>query len=139
MKTLSLLSAIERVRPEVGNLIQHIQERGSAAGSSDLVGFIVNEIGEPIISLRTIVRAMGVLDDFSKTKNLWTEADTRTTHAYHLVEYAVREYSRSSWGKLPGEPGGPLERLPVSDLRSGLDGDPDDSGRHHKEHGGEPC
>ena len=50
---------------------------------------IVNESGEPMLSLRTIVRAMGVLDDYTKTAEPSASPSSKVLHAYGLVERAV--------------------------------------------------
>ena len=87
MNTLSLLSGTERLRPLVGNLIQTILARGSVDGSVPLG--IVDENGSSTLSLRTIVRAMEVLNDFSKTRDFSTSPSSRVVHAYSVVERAI--------------------------------------------------
>ena len=122
-----LLKAIAVARPQVGSLIQTILELGAFAGSGR--GFTVNESGEPTLSLPTIVRAMEVLDDFSKTKDYTGRPSAKVIHAYGLVERAIREQHSGGWELVPRLPTGPapVDRL-AGDLGGGSDGDPADSG-----------
>ena len=83
-----LLNAITAVRPRVGSLIQTILEAGDAGGFGAGVR-IVDERGRSMLSLRTIVRAMEVLDDYTKTADFGSEAGSRELHAYYVVESAV--------------------------------------------------
>jgi len=87
VNTYALLSEIARLRPEAGSLIQTILEVGSAVGSAPLG--IVDESGAPTLSLRTIVHAMEVLDEYSKTKDFTSAPGSKVVHAYRLVERAI--------------------------------------------------
>ena len=125
MNTVDLLRRIELVRPQAGSLIQTILEAG-VAGESVPLG-VVNEDGSAMLSLRTIVRAMEVLDDFSKTKDFFSTADSRTIHAYYVVESAV-----SGQWVVPGSHGAlragePESGVATRDVPSGVHGDPDDN------------
>ncbi len=122
MNTFALLRAIEMVRPQVGNLIRIILEAG-AAGDYAPLG-VVSPNGEPTLSLRTIARAMEVLDDYTKTKDFWASVPSRAVHAYHVVERAVREQHSGSRSEFAIGPGGP-DDAPWN-LRSGVYGSPDD-------------
>ena len=81
-----------------------------------------------MLSLRTIVRAMEVLDDFSKTKDFFSTADSRTVHAYYVVESAVS----GQWAS-PGRHGAlrtgePESGIDAGDIPGRLHRRPDDRG-----------
>jgi len=82
-----LLREIERLRPLVGSLIQTILEPGANGEYAPSV--VLSESGEPIASLRTIVRAMEVLDSYARTNDFQGAIPSRAAHAYGLVERAV--------------------------------------------------
>ena len=125
MNTVDLLRGIERVRPLVGSLIQTILEHGDA-GESVLLG-IVNEDGSSMLSLRTIVRAMEALDDFSKTKDFYSTADSRTVHAYYVVESAISGQWFSAGSDRALRAGEPESGVSTRDIPSGLHRRSDDS------------
>ena len=120
MNSLSLRAAIAELRPKATSLTQTILAHGAAAefgGSA-----IVDEKGALTLSLRTIVRAMGVLDDYCETTDYSSTPSSKQIHAYYMVERAVSEQHADSWlGRpiLTGESadlGGPAE-----DVRGGPD------------------
>ncbi len=135
MNTFALLAAIALLRPQAGNLIQTILERGSA-GESVPLG-IVDENGSNMLSLRTIVRAMEVLDDFSKTQDFGAAAPSRTRHAYYVVERAVSG-QRASFGQLSSvPPGEPQRRVDAGHDASGVHSGTDDNRSDHRVAGSE--
>ena len=127
MNTANLLREIARVRPAAGNLIQTILEVGAVAGSVNLG--IVDENGVPTLSLHTIVRAMGVLDDFSKTKDFGATVGSKEIHAYGVVERAISEQHTVSRQLRALQSGLPADFNGLAkDLGGGFHGDPDDFG-----------
>jgi len=120
-----LLGHVERVRPQVGSLIRTILEAGGAGGSIPLG--VVDENGVPTLSLRTIGRAMEVLDDFSKTKDYGATVKSREIHAYYVVERAISEQRLSAWVLKPIQPGQPEPGSDARDVPSRIDGREDDS------------
>ena len=123
MSTSSLLRKIAVLRPQAGNLIQTILELGEYVGSVPLG--IVDESGVPTLSLRTIVNAMEVIDDYSKTKDFTGTPSSKVLHAYGLVERAVsgEHLVRGQLSTL--RLAGPPEfDGPSSDVGGGRDGDP---------------
>ncbi len=122
MNTLSLLREIALLRPMATNLIQTILEPGNAGAS--LNTGIVDETGRSTPSLRTIVTAMGVLDDFSKTKDFGGTASSKAVHAYYLVQRAVDEQRANRGVLFKGESSEPadVDRF-AGDVRSRPDSD----------------
>jgi len=105
VNTLGLIREIERLRPQATSLIQTILESGDVAGSTNSA--VVNENGEPIASLRTIVRAMEVLNDFCKTQDFNATVPSRAVHCYYVVERAVSEQRLGGGRERQIQPGGP--------------------------------
>ena len=107
-----LLKGIAMLRPRAGSLIQTILEHGSVEGPViplAAIDLTVHETDNVTVSLRTIVRAMEVLDDFTKTADYGSQVSSRTLHAYHLVERAVHGEYRSVGRLAKGEPGPTVE------------------------------
>ena len=106
MNGYDLLRRIEAVRPQVGSLIQTILEPG-VVGVSGPSGVLLDESGSYSLSVRTIVRAMEVLNDYAKTADYAAPVGSKELHAYYVVESAVRgEYVKfgSQQSLLAGEP-----------------------------------
>ncbi len=87
VKNSELLGLVGQVLPKGGNLIRTILEHGGAGEFAGSV--VVDESGVHTVSLRTIVRAMEVLNDFSKSTRFSEAAGSRELHAYYVVERAV--------------------------------------------------
>ena len=121
-----LLRKIELVRPLVGSLIQTMLAPGDAGQS--FVMAIVNENGEPTASVRTIVRAMEVLDNYGKTADFGAAAPSRALHAYGVVERAISEQRFGSRGVESLRHGSSERREFAGDLPSGSDSSADDLG-----------
>ena len=114
MNSYDLLKGIGQLRPGATSLIQTILEAGSAGGPSTLV--VQDEKGRLTVSLRTIVRAMEVLDDFTKRADYEAAVSSRVTHAYSLVERAISGERVGSWSVSALKPGGPGRGTPSGDV-----------------------
>ena len=126
MNIAVLLREIERVRPLAGNLIQTILAVSGADESGPLG--VLDGSGKPIASLRTIVRAMEVLNDFAKTPDYFGTIPSRTLHAYYVVERSVGgEQSNRRIGRTV-RPVFPRDGSLAGDIRSWGDDSADDSG-----------
>ena len=127
MNTFALLRETALLLSMAGSLIQTILAHGDAGASFDASQ--IDENGKPTSSLRTIVHAIEVLNDFSKTQDFGSQAPSRAVHAYYVVERAVHGQHRGRGELQSDHAGEPEQRLDAGDLPSGPYGGPVDSGR----------